>query len=526
MSCKLQWHGMGALMREARLLAVLVSALALASSACAQVIPGSNVVVQQSGAGSVQTTVQDDFSRSVSVKQFGAVGDGVTDDAAALTAALSFASLTRRNLNFENGIYAISSTIVLSGSPVAFIGAHGGSLQQGSTLPAVTLRWIGGATPMFDAQSSGWRFSGLAIENRGAATDFMYSISAQHLLFEDCSFLPATGTTRFSRSIFYSFGNAYGYSKFKNTNFQGSAPVFMLHKGNGSFGVTSLEFDGGLVESNGLGSVTFVKLDNVGITNLTIKGMTFNQQASAFELTVLDTIENAWPVSVNVFNFENNEFDIPAASVGDRHFKLKNVPSARFVGNYFTGGGSAAYADLINSTVTDFASNYVGTLNGPFFSTDSTSRVHAGLNAVNTPNAKGIVNGTAAGSGIIPIPIGALGQQYVAIVDGSRSAGSGAAVYSIDVNTAALASVGVVVSIKLDNENGGFQTRGQIITLLFKNTSGQEITGGITPASAAYFKLAGGAFPVPANGNSRAVTFVWDGAAFIEISRGAADAPN
>lgn len=64
---------------------------------------GSSVVgFIQSGAGAVARTVEDKLQDWVSVKDFGAVGDGVTDDTAAINAALGSGA---RNIYFPVGFY-------------------------------------------------------------------------------------------------------------------------------------------------------------------------------------------------------------------------------------------------------------------------------------------------------------------------------------------------------------------------------------------------------------------------------------
>lgn len=61
------------------------------------------------GSGAVNTTVQAKLRETVSVKDFGAVGDGVTDDTAAIQAALT----AHKNVHFPAGSYKISTALVL-----------------------------------------------------------------------------------------------------------------------------------------------------------------------------------------------------------------------------------------------------------------------------------------------------------------------------------------------------------------------------------------------------------------------------
>lgn len=66
----------------------------------------------QSGTGAVATTVQAELRLSVNVKQFGAKGDGVTDDTAAIQAAITATlSTLGGSLYCPNGTYLISSEL-------------------------------------------------------------------------------------------------------------------------------------------------------------------------------------------------------------------------------------------------------------------------------------------------------------------------------------------------------------------------------------------------------------------------------
>ena len=90
---------------------------------------GSNSVgYLPAGTGAVASTVQTKLRESVSVKDFGAVGDGVTDDTTAIQAAIdavaavSFTGVGSKIVFFPQGTYKITSTLLVAGSHIILQG--------------------------------------------------------------------------------------------------------------------------------------------------------------------------------------------------------------------------------------------------------------------------------------------------------------------------------------------------------------------------------------------------------------------
>ncbi len=122
------------------------------------------------GTGAVATTVQSKLRESVSVKDFGATGNGTTDDTAAIQAAVTagYASGNGVNLYFPAGTYLMSSTITMGntaptcGIPVHFRGDFRNSIIK-VTAANVNPFLFQGPNP--DVDGAGNRTGNIKIEN-------------------------------------------------------------------------------------------------------------------------------------------------------------------------------------------------------------------------------------------------------------------------------------------------------------------------------------------------------------------------
>lgn len=91
----------------------------------------------QSGSGAVARSVQNKLTDTINVNDFGATGNGTTDDTAAIQAAISSLPSTGGVLNFPSLNYKISSTLTIGN----------GSSSAASTTNAVFLVGNGGGGP-------------------------------------------------------------------------------------------------------------------------------------------------------------------------------------------------------------------------------------------------------------------------------------------------------------------------------------------------------------------------------------------
>lgn len=133
---------------------------------------------QQTGAGAVARTARDKMREVLSVKDFGAVGDGVTDDTAAIQTAINFivSQAFRPTLIFPRGIY-LTGTLVTNGGSMPFMRGEGSSqsvLRHRDGEAAALIRVNGGTTgsPMPAAPYFG--YEGLAFRAGDSTTALIY----------------------------------------------------------------------------------------------------------------------------------------------------------------------------------------------------------------------------------------------------------------------------------------------------------------------------------------------------------------
>lgn len=97
------------------------------SSWATKTLQASAINFQQSGTGAVARTVQDELQNIINVKQFGAKGDGVTDDTSAINAAYTAAEASGgREVVWPSGQYKTTGTITCG--PLSSTRASGGAV--------------------------------------------------------------------------------------------------------------------------------------------------------------------------------------------------------------------------------------------------------------------------------------------------------------------------------------------------------------------------------------------------------------
>jgi parallel beta-helix repeat protein len=176
---------------------------------------GSNLVGYTSGtSNSVPRTVQAKLMETISVKDFGAKGDGVTDDTVAINRALTDGA--GKEVYFPTGTYSISSTLVIqSNTRLAGVGQGGSVIKLSTGFPAASAGLANansGGTPntYYDnnIEIIGLRFDGNS--NATRTGNFVEFAKTQDCVVSECEFINHT-------YICIAIGGSRNVKVYKNT---------------------------------------------------------------------------------------------------------------------------------------------------------------------------------------------------------------------------------------------------------------------------------------------------------------------
>ena len=126
--------------------------------------------------GGVQRSVESKLKDVVSVKDFGAVGDGVTDDRLAIEAAINTAAVSGGTVFFPKGTYGIGRYISCIASNIKLVGDNGALIKQLSPSAGYIRDGIRVGNPL--AADGG-------TNNAGSPT-FVENVTVSNLRFENC----------------------------------------------------------------------------------------------------------------------------------------------------------------------------------------------------------------------------------------------------------------------------------------------------------------------------------------------------
>ena len=154
-------------------------------------VSGSNLVgYKPSGTGTVATTVQSKLRQYVSVKDFGATGNGSTDDTAAINTAATYARSNNVGLAIPSGTYFVSSSLNFSDIYVCGMGNTSKIQSSSAQFDVVTTTgnstfenfYIDGA---WNGSTAGQTGNGISISG-GSASTFAYDVYIKNVKLQNC----------------------------------------------------------------------------------------------------------------------------------------------------------------------------------------------------------------------------------------------------------------------------------------------------------------------------------------------------
>ena len=453
------------------------------------------------------------FGQVLTPYDFGAVGDGTTDDTAALQAWIAYLNADAKNVGeLGKGAFAFNTTLELTRTGVGIIGSQLKGRRTGSTRLASTLVWTGGADPMFRVATAQHTFAYVGVETNGSATDFLELNSGHIDLVMNNVFFSGAGL--FTRSVIRSNGNRLGYSSFNEVHCSSrTADKFIDIDGQGSSGgITPIEFTRcTFIGSNSSGSTGTNPWTVLHIKDERIEAVSFERCTfiSRDGLIVVDTTDSPITDAIRSLRVENCEFDEFTTSLSSqRMFKLENCHNVSFSNNIITGVTTVtdtALCSLINSNVSRFESNWLEGLQY-VFDNDSTSKINGiGINYSDWSSVQGIMlNAT---------------NWYIDVTQANFAQLDGAYLTpSISGNFICEVTSDTAYGFNLDKSRPQNWEAGQLFYLTIKNTSGGAVSANPTFSSST-FEVQSSTITTPSDGHQVTILFRFDGTKAIQISQ-------
>lgn len=299
----------------------------------------SNIEYTPSGTGTVATNVQTKLREFVSVKDFGAVGDGVTDDTAAFAAALS---AERRTVYVPQGTYIVSSIDMPSFTRLTGSGYNSVIKSNGSSNHVVVI------DTALHCQIDNVRISGNDTKTNLCG---IYGNGAVWLVIDN-----VTVNGNGSHGIHLT-GTAIAYAgsymiQIRNLHSQANNGDGIRHQGTSSSNqANAIHIDTSEFQSNGGNGATVwgasVSLSNNVFENNTGYGLCFDNgltSGSAYASYAMAS--------------ENNYFELNyAGHINARVGTYGTINSLRLVGNYFTANSGTLGVSYVPITVTNYSSS-------------------------------------------------------------------------------------------------------------------------------------------------------------------------
>jgi Pectate lyase superfamily protein len=477
-----------------------------------QIIGAQRAVVPSSQSGDI-----------IHVKDFGATGDDDTDDTSAIQAAIDFAQNSggNRSVMLGAGIFRVSKTLRISGANkgISILGSPWASLQQGNALPASTIWWTGGASPVFDVTTTFTHFISFSILNQGAATSALKFTDGSRVLLFGMSFALSSGSSVFRDAAVW-FDQTFAYMFIDRCEFEVSPAIKITGSGT-TIEIIRSVFDGVA------GANPFLKVD-ANIDLLKVERNTFIHRA---EVNVaFDNATGNSGTNIGIMRVVANEFDADA-SPSSRIILGENILNLTFEDNQVDNFGSItdSLIQLTNSRAR-VSGNWGESIKAPLVRTlDTASRVFVGPNNFTLGNTQGILEDGSESGGIVDITydelFGPLGNQ-VRLQGNLGSPGSETIYRIIATDDRDIEVTFSKPSDSLQFGPPGYMTKGQRFAVMVINRSGRQM--GTVTFLPSHFRTSDplNQFPAPMEGKNRSIAFVHDGFYAVELWRGAEDVDN